>query len=258
MSSKKRNPKNKIPLRVRRLATQHSNPELQGGYQALKDINRLQRYAEEQIKKEGLTLPVMAGLFEEQWHYFDEAMATHHQLQTLACHAGCHWCCSIRVSVSPVEAIIIASKIVNKLPQNKWQEIYDRTNKLTCLDPTDTKAWVEGQVMCSLVDYETKLCTMYDVRPSTCRGHVSLDEIPCRDGYILSDNEAGSPRPVEVSYKASSILEGVDRAIRAQGLYAYDLCLPHALAILLQPNGQEIVDAWLAGEDVFNSARVKE
>jgi Fe-S-cluster containining protein len=82
------------------------------------------------------------------------------------CRAGCAYCCSIPVEISPLEAKYIAANTDYKITKKKLSE------------PVRVL-----QDYCPLLDKKTANCSVYDYRPFNCRAFAAYDSPDyCRDG----------------------------------------------------------------------------
>jgi Fe-S-cluster containining protein len=86
-------------------------------------------------------------------------------VEGISCSKGCSFCCHVHVSISKMEADILAKKFKTKLllsspyliSQSKMQKFTDRDSNYTA---------------CVFLDPITKSCMCYDDRPLNCRKHI--------------------------------------------------------------------------------------
>ncbi|MDQ7995280.1 MAG: YkgJ family cysteine cluster protein [Luteibacter sp.] len=99
--------------------------------------------------------------------------------RTIACKAGCSFCCSLYVSATASELLLIEGYIA-AMPRAARLAVTTRV--------TDAFAHAQGKTMlardrarvpCPMLN-EQGLCGIYPVRPLTCRSYVSFDLPGCR------------------------------------------------------------------------------
>ena len=94
------------------------------------------------------------------------------------CEEGCNHCCYLSVAMSIPEGLIIIDKLSrdpaqwywlrSQLPQfRKWVEILENRE-------TTRESWFDMRIPCSFLKDDS--CSIYDVRPTACRTHVSNDD----------------------------------------------------------------------------------
>ena len=100
----------------------------------------------------------------------------------LACRAGCSLCCWLRVDVYAPEVFLIADALRKELPPLELEELLGRlashselVTRLTVLEHATRN------VPCPLS--RNGWCSVYGVRPHTCRRHHSQDLAACQYTY---------------------------------------------------------------------------
>lgn len=170
--------------------------------------------------------------------------------QAIACRAGCHWCCHMKVSLTAPEIFALVEFLHNSVAQPDRDRIKARAARLS-QDPRifSSDAKVEARIPCAMLN-EQGACLVYPARPLACRGYNSVDAESCRrslddDLEIIEQNE---PLVRESTAVALGFLAGIEDA----GLPAELLELTSGLHIALsEPNAMQ---RWLAGEAVFAAA----
>jgi Fe-S-cluster containining protein len=129
---------------------------------------------------------------------------------SVACHAGCWFCCTIPVAVTVFEAAMVKSTIM-MLPEEQQRAIWERLQEhIVAQDQALAAADAERIAFrrrCPLLTDEGK-CSVYDGRPLACRSLLSLDAERCRRWFLEGDQ--GDPdRPFTLTNNAalSGILE---------------------------------------------------
>ncbi|HXU01505.1 MAG TPA: YkgJ family cysteine cluster protein [Polyangia bacterium] len=181
----------------------------------------------------------------------------------VACRAGCDHCCYQSVGVTPPEALAIFDHLSRTLLDGELAQVaahvaahHARTRGLS------TSERFSPQHPCAFLDVTKGRCTIYDVRPLSCRGMNSLDAAGCekrlRDpdarAAFLADGVGGRSymEPIRTFHAISAGLQlGVGEL---HGLDMRPLDLGAVLDLLL--NGPPALpDAWIAGASPFESAR---
>jgi Fe-S-cluster containining protein len=181
----------------------------------------------------------------------------------VACRAGCDHCCYQSVGVTPLEALAIFDHLSRTLSDAELARVaaevaaqHAHTRALS------TAARFSPQHPCPFLDVAVGRCTIYEVRPLSCRGMNSLDAAECekrlRDpsarAEFLAEGVGGHSfmEPIRAFHAVSA---GIQLgASELHGLDMRPLDLIAALDLLL--NGPEALpDAWIAGGASFESAR---
>ena len=181
----------------------------------------------------------------------------------LACRAGCDHCCYQSVGVTPPEALAIFDHLSRTLSDTQLESLAAhvaaqraRTRGLS------TAERFSPEHPCAFLDVAGGRCTIYEVRPLSCRGMNSLDAAECekrlRDpaarAAFLADGVGGHSfvEPIRAFHAVSA---GIQLGLfELHGLDMRPLDLIAALDLLL--NGpEEIPDAWIGGGSPFESAR---
>jgi Fe-S-cluster containining protein len=170
--------------------------------------------------------------------------------QAIACHAGCHWCCHMKVSVTAPEIFALLEYLESSVSEQTRAGIEARAAELSQdarIFSSDAKA--EARIPCAMLS-EQGACLVYPARPLACRGYNSLDSESCRRS--LDDDleivECNEPLVRDSAAVALGLLAGIEDA----GLPAELLELTSALHIALsEPNAPQ---RWLAGDALFAAA----
>jgi Fe-S-cluster containining protein len=121
----------------------------------------------------------------------DERLAAAPDLSSLDCHEGCSWCCHFTIDVRAVEVFRILDH-VRALPENEQQRLRERIERnaqqLTGLDE-DERA--RTNVECAFL--LGGRCSIYAVRPQTCRNYHATDVTGCRKAFEEPENEDIDP-----------------------------------------------------------------
>lgn len=148
------------------------------------------------------------------------------------CQAGCDACCHLYVMIPPGVAEAIRNVLVERLDKAALAELRrDLQSAANAADALgDPKAL---RRRCPLLGVDG-LCTVYDVRPPTCRAFTSGSVAACRslvfDPSGAVSSIAQNPSQFRVYVEATAALEN---AARARGAPAQQLGLAAALLAVL-------------------------
>jgi Fe-S-cluster containining protein len=196
------------------------------------------------------------GLLLQAYDSFDRNV----ELQTegmpdLACRKGCATCCTLRVSATAPEVLMIG-RYVRWISDRLTAHGIDLAARIASADADsrtlDERQRVAARLRCPYI--HDGICLIYQVRPLACRGHASYDVRACA--------EAATGRVDEIPYSEphrtvrSLVQNAMQSALRDAGL-AFSLYEINR-AVCLALEDETCAQAWLAGADVFASAAVGE
>jgi Fe-S-cluster containining protein len=167
------------------------------------------------------------------------------------CGPGCDWCCYQRVSATPAEVL----RIAEFLRQTRTpDELAVLQQNLAEIDPQTRGLTVDQRLrlkqLCPLlVDGG---CSIYPVRPLTCRGYTSNSAAVCQR-KVQDPEQAVKVEADPVRYIfCQGVLNGLDDGLADHGLENGMVELIAALRITLDdPNS---LKRWLKGERLFTDA----
>jgi hypothetical protein len=178
-----------------------------------------------------------------------------------ACRAGCAHCCHQPVGVTPPEVLAIVAHLqairapaALEATTARMREADDRTRGVPTADR------LSAEFPCPFL--EDARCTIYEVRPLSCRGANSLDaaacERPLRDPAARAAFAVGTlavPCYLEPIRAFHAVTAGMQLAAHElHGLAMLPLELTAAMRIALD-DPDAVARAWLAGDDPFAPAR---
>jgi Fe-S-cluster containining protein len=194
------------------------------------------------------------------YRYLDQLLATLPTTVTfsdagrvsIACKPGCNYCCSARVTCTAPTVLFIADHLRRSRTDDQMvalkARIQEHENRIAKLSPYEVLLKTE---LCPL--NESGLCTIYDLRPITCRGYHSFDLAKCIEEFNDPGEEPRVPQhPARKTLEAivSSALLACSTAL---GLDTDELEFVTAIAIAIdQPDA---ATRYIAGESVFASAK---
>lgn len=179
---------------------------------------------------------------------------------SVACGAGCDHCCYQSVGVTPPEALAIVDHVRKTRPGPALDALaahvaalYRATRGLSSAErfsPDHPCVFLEGG-----------RCSIYEVRPLSCRGMNSLDATECasrlrdpqaRAAFLTTG--AGSHSFLEPIRAFHAVSAGLQLGLaELYGLDVRPLDLIAAIHLLLR-EPESIGSAWLAGQAVFEPA----
>lgn len=192
------------------------------------------------------------GLLAQAFSSFEGNVAFQSEgLPAIACHKGCATCCTIRVTATAPEILLIARFIRSATPEAWAVDLVQRVaeaNATTCgLSETQRVAL---RRRCPFID--NGVCVIYPVRPLACRGHA------CYDKHACVEAAAGRTESIPISEPhhivRSLVQNAMQSALRDAG-YAW-ACYELNQALDMALSDEQCLQAWSAGSDVFAPAQV--
>jgi len=156
----------------------------------------------------------------------------------LACRTGCNFCCHLRVSVLPHEAIALFRYLQSRMPAAAAaaEQVRVRVRHNVRTAPTAPRA-------CAfLVDGE---CAAYEVRPSACAAYHSMSRERCEQSFLDPGVPSGTVALQGLQAVALAMEAGVNAAVKAEGLSNIPSELHTAVAALLA--NPALIARWRAG-----------
>ncbi len=202
------------------------------------------RIIEKTLLEDELTPAALAGLF----HAFITRLVPFDESE-IHCRAGCDYCCHLKVTASMAEIVVIAEFLRKEGRLESCLERMAATGgDVKARAARDEKWWAENRMPCLFLDEDDGLCTIYQVRPFSCRGYHSLDVRQCLKGYR---EKILLPIPCYPDLKRSREMYAVSfsRALNDLGYKAPLVELSSAMGrVLSEP---DLIERWLAGEEVL-------
>jgi Fe-S-cluster containining protein len=155
----------------------------------------------------------------------------------VACAAGCSFCCHLRVTVFPHEALALLSHIRARLPASESaafeRRIVETARRIEAMTVDQHYA---ARVPCAfLVDGR---CAAYEVRPSACAAHHSLSRQRCEHAFDHPEHHgtAKNNRPalLELQVLGDALIAATHSALAALGRPTERVELHQALRSLIE------------------------
>jgi Fe-S-cluster containining protein len=169
----------------------------------------------------------------------------------VACKSGCFLCCHSRVSVIPLEALLMAEFVAAKFSRSQVDELVKRIHRAHDLTQgkTDKQIYTLKTVL-PCVFLEGGRCSVYEARPSICRAWNAFDAADCRSAYDSADYRARV-----ASSPARRLVFGAARDLFQQlsvesVLQHHTLTLCDAMADCLLSSDPLV--SWARGDDIFH------
>ncbi len=190
---------------------------------------------------------ILAAAYEDQLEHqrrIDAGFA--HGLSAVECRRGCSFCCHLKVTATTLEVIRIAAT----LDADRRSTVLSTAEKTAGLDERRRLA---RKVPCPLLIEGA--CSVYKVRPVTCRALLSLSASICERQFETGseqDDPRVVPTPIAPRLLSASLINGQIAALRDLGLASHLVELISALAAL--ERDPTLFVRWLSREDVFARA----
>jgi Fe-S-cluster containining protein len=171
------------------------------------------------------------------------------------CAKGCYFCCHTIVVVTAPEAFYLADYIERTRTPEEFTRLvaHVRATDAKTRGLTGAQRWGGGPP-CPMLDLGSGACSIYAGRPLPCRGTFSSSRASCIAAY---ENRAASPhfgREQKFLFSNADVYtQALAAGLGRAGRPLYRLELNAALTEIWTV--ENALDRWLAGEDIFVSAR---
>jgi Fe-S-cluster containining protein len=152
----------------------------------------------------------------------------------IACKSGCSFCCHLRVTLAPHEAIALLRFMRTEMPAPFAEEIEQRIlkNAEKISSMTEEQHWSTNLQCAFLV---AGRCSAYRARPMACALHHSLDVKGCEDSYANpADHSIGIRKLGVIEKTVVATQTATTRAFKELGLSDEPLELHTAVAAILR------------------------
>jgi Fe-S-cluster containining protein len=162
--------------------------------------------------------PIRALELSQRRH--DTRLASAADANTLACKAGCHWCCYFSVDVRPVEVLRILEFMQYSLaPEERARIGTEIATNAAVFEKLGEVERMQANIKCSFLS--AGRCTIYPVRPQTCRNYHATDVAGCERSFNEPGNEDIDPEFAPLVYQSGGA--HVDAFSKALGEAGYDV-----------------------------------
>ena len=155
--------------------------------------------------------------YEASHERHDARIASAPDAATLACRAGCSWCCYFSVDVRPVEVYRILDFVQREFNAEQRRRVFDEVkangDALRGLDDVER---ARRNIKCAfLMDGR---CSIYAARPQMCRNYHATNAVGCERSYLEPDNLEIDPEFAPYVYQAGGAhVEAFSRAMQDAG-----------------------------------------
>lgn len=175
----------------------------------------------------------------------DVRLAAADDAPSLACKAGCFWCCYFTVEARPVEVLRIVEFMHAALSEADRERIAEevRTNSAV-LAGLDEETRMRHNLKCPFL--VAGRCCIYFARPQTCRNYHATDAAGCQRAYEEPENDDIDPQFAPLTYQSGrSHVDAFSMALRQAGydMAAYELNAALAIALANPTEARARLDA---------------
>jgi Fe-S-cluster containining protein len=165
------------------------------------------------------------GALERSEQRHDARIAAAPDVGTLACRAGCTWCCYFTVDVRPAEVFRILDFVERSFTPAEKSRVHAevRANSVALRQLGEGER-VTRNLKCPFLNEER--CTIYAARPQSCRNYHATNVAGCRQSYEEPENLDIDPDFAPGVYQAGAAhVEAASTAMRDAGydVNAYEL-----------------------------------
>jgi Fe-S-cluster containining protein len=163
--------------------------------------------------------------FENSQQRHDLRIASAPDVGTLACRAGCTWCCYFSVDVRAVEIFGIVDFVERTFTSEGKARVYAeaRANVMALVGLGESER-MKRNLKCPFLNEGR--CTIYSARPQTCRNYHATNVAGCQQTYEDPDNLDIDPAYAPWVYQAGTAhVDAFSTAMRDAGydVKAYEL-----------------------------------
>jgi Fe-S-cluster containining protein len=219
------------------------------------EVRRTEREQTTEALRRGRTPLTLIALADDGTRLAEEAVARAVHADpppSSACREGCDWCCHLTVGTVVPEVARVVDHLRQTLSAEELRATAERVARLDeqrrRLGPSRR---ADARLPCALL--VNRRCSVYPVRPLTCRGFNSSDAGRCEQ-FVTGRARVSVPLYAPQQRLMTFTLDGMRAGLAASGLNGDLLELTAALRIALEVPGA--IDRWLAGEPVFAPARL--
>jgi Fe-S-cluster containining protein len=163
--------------------------------------------------------------FERSQQRHDARIASAPDVGTLACGAGCSWCCHFTVDVRAVEVFRILDFVEQSFTADEKARVYAEVlANSEMLGKLDEEARMTRNLKCPFLS--AGRCTIYSARPQSCRNYHATNAAGCQQSYEDPGNLDIDPEFAPYVYQAGlAHVEAISRVMSEAGydVSAYEL-----------------------------------
>jgi len=165
-------------------------------------VRRLAK-SEYQLARQEITTLGIAEAFNNSLQRHDAQLAGASDNTTLACKAGCSWCCHFSIDIRPIEAFNIIDFMRKTFDSKRIAQIH---NELVAnhkvLSELDDEARMRLNIKCPFLVEDR--CSIYFARPQTCRNYHATDSAGCKQSFEQPDNMDIAPEYAPITFQTGA------------------------------------------------------
>lgn len=167
--------------------------------------------------REDIALRGPLPALEASQHRHDQRLAAAPDASTLACKAGCFWCCYFTIDVRPAEVLRIIDFMQTTLSGDEQQRVrVEVAANSTLLATLEEDERTHQNIKCPFL--AAGQCTIYAARPQTCRNYHATNVAGCQQSFEEPDNEDIDPEFAPLVYQSGGAhVDAHSSAMRAAG-----------------------------------------
>jgi Fe-S-cluster containining protein len=170
--------------------------------------------------------------------------------ETVACQAGCYYCCFYQVVLTPPEALLIGDYVDGAYSRKDRKGLKERISHVLALTAGKSRQErVEVWHDTPCIFLAGGRCSVYAVRPFICRAWHSLDASHCKQAFDSRDPWQGMDCHVHRYHIFESVRAGINTATTDFGCQGG--MMEMATAIEQYMNREDTIEAWIQGKRVF-------
>jgi Fe-S-cluster containining protein len=163
----------------------------------------------------------------------DTRLAHAPDANTLACKAGCSWCCYFSVDVRAVEVVRILEFIAQNFSADEQKRLIEEvTANAAAFGELDEMERMRRNVKCPFL--VAGRCSIYAARPQTCRNYHATDARGCQQSFEQPENFDIEPEFAPLVFQTGGAhVDAFAKALRDEGyeIDVYEINAAFAMAL---------------------------
>ena len=167
---------------------------------------------------------------------------------SLACRAGCHWCCHLPVEATVAEVMTALDYALTHYSETALETLRERARSAARRYRTypSQRPGESGSVPCPFLTGTR--CGVYPARPLTCRGWNSYDANACESAYRKGPDEVVVPVNQRRRMDHASTGKRLAQAFLEQGLPGHVYLGAVLYELMSHESLPMFAECWLDGE----------
>jgi len=168
---------------------------------------------------------------------------------SVACRAGCAWCCHQAIMTTVPEVFLIASQVKKRFPPEEQAALRQRLEtNVAAYRRQGPEQYNRANHPCAFLQPHGQCC-IYDIRPLTCRGYHSTDVNACRQAYERQIPISPAVIPQNLLAPAMGMAHGLALGAGEAGWAPTQIDLQTGILIALET--PDATQQWLHGREIF-------